>query len=272
MRPLVAFFGPAAPAGAGATASDHRKDAMKSGSDHAGRKPGAARRAAAASCALALALAVFQGCSATRPVARGRLPRQHPADVARIQAEIRPTVGVATPAAPGVPPGAAPAPLRGAPDLLWEAAAGYMTRVLPVDTVSRGSLRIETPVLEWQAGGGPRRTQITVRIVRAARGEARVEAVALDIVPVAQLESDWSGRALDYAWALQGSLPDVEKVIVDQILARQRMLRDGRSPDLVPLQHPLPGLDGGRNRVQVPPGAEGYYRPGSSEGPGGGDR
>lgn len=192
-------------------------------------------------------LLIVISCNATPPVSRGRLPQQHPADIARIEKEIKPSTETFA---------------ASESDLLWDAAYGYMRRVFPIERVSHGSRTIETPTLEWTENERPHRTQISVSVVRGLLGKVDLKVVALDIAPAAQLESIYSGRALDYTWELRGNLPEVEGIIVQQIKARHTMRLEGRSPELVPLVAPLPGLIG----AKAPPGDGRYLRPGESTG------
>jgi len=127
-------------------------------------------------------------------------------------------------------------------DLLWKAAQGYMERVFSLATVERDFLETET--VEWIQFRLPHRTRITVE-VGTDRGDKRnawVYVVALNIEPVVALENARTGEPLKYGWNLTGNRPRVEEVVMGQIVRRYLLLRDGRDPETVPLEGPIPGI------------------------------
>ncbi|MAG58727.1 MAG: hypothetical protein CMJ83_20755 [Planctomycetes bacterium] len=127
-------------------------------------------------------------------------------------------------------------------ELLWKAARGYVERVFDVDALEAGF--IETKTVEWTQNRFPRRTRVTVEMTKEDGNDnnAWLYVTALKIEPVLALESARTGKPIRHAWALKGSRPKVEEVVAGQIMRRYLLLRDGKDPDAVPLEGPIPGI------------------------------
>lgn len=139
--------------------------------------------------------------------------------------------------------------------LLKQAIVGYMKAVFPIQTVKPGFLETET--LEWTEWRLPHRTRISVELEneRARPNNVVMHVAALKIEPLIDEQALRSGRPVSWTWRLEGSRPEIEEIVVGQIVRRYLLLRQGKNPDDIPLEGPIPG---------VSPPQEGYFRPGTS--------
>lgn len=139
--------------------------------------------------------------------------------------------------------------------VLWKAVDGYMKTAFPVSESEPGF--VETETIEWVEWRLPHRTRVTVELetVKANPKNVVMLVCALKIEPSLQSDDLTSGGAVDWGWVLQGQRHNIEEVVVGQIVRRYLLLREGKDPNMVPLEGPIPGLS--------PKGA-GYYKPGKA--------
>ena len=188
---------------------------------------------------IALTLVVLGGCdsASTGGSSRGSQSRR---EIAEIQRRIVPTQHLF-----------ADADLA----LVRKAVAGYMKAVFPIEVEKPGYL--ETQMMEWTQWRFPSRTRVSVELENDEDRPNNVvmHVVALKIEPLINEDELRSGRPVSWTWRLQGSRKDVEEVVVGQIVRRYLLLRQGKNPDTVPLEGPIPGLS---------PKQDGYFKPGAS--------
>ena len=141
--------------------------------------------------------------------------------------------------------------------LVEKAIGGYMKAVFPIATEEPGFFETET--MEWVNGPMPHRTRVTVELETVKDRPANVvmHVAALKIEPLIDEAKLRSGRPMTWTWRLEGSRREIEEVVVGQIVRRYLLLRQGRNPDEVPLDGPIPGLS---------PPQKGFFKPGTSGG------
>lgn len=129
-------------------------------------------------------------------------------------------------------------------ELLWQATLGYIqASPFPVDFVDEEKRHLETKTVERRDEGLPHRTRITAQVAPDPEAErnARLGVIAMLIEPVYDLQGATSGRPLYSGWRLEGNNRALEEFIADQILRRYLLMRQGRDPEEVSPDEPIPG-------------------------------
>lgn len=129
-------------------------------------------------------------------------------------------------------------------ELLWQATKEYIEESpFPVDFVDEEKRHLETKTVERREAGLPHRTRITAQVAPDPEAErnARLGVIAMLIEPVYDLQGATSGQALYSGWRLEGNNRAMEEFIADQILRRYLLMRQGRDPEEVPPDEPIPG-------------------------------